>query len=367
MPVALLMRFVLSTGSVLALLALFLVPTVAPRLVIAEHLVADWRTALFSEQLVSTHPKFVIVTITEQTTRDLPYILPFNRGQIIAEIVAAADRAGARAIGLDFYFARDTKKEDDDKLLETLQRAREKVVLGIFEDPHMEAQLAYQYHFIAQSGAAVGYLDLAPDPDGVIRHRTPPRSAARYRDSFSTQLSKSLGWRGGVVPSRIGWLLPPSDGRPTFLKIEADKLFEASAEERVALVKDRVVLIGGELFSLDRHFTPISLYIRRGLLGTEIHAHMAAELADGGRSYAELNQPNTSRFLAGLALLAVVLGFRLRFRGWLVASLGVLVLDILMFRILHFILPFTLGAVAWIGGVTAGAQLRRAIILRGSR
>jgi hypothetical protein len=43
------------------------------------------------------------------------------------------------------------------------------------------------------------------------------------------------------------------------------------------------------------------------------------------------------------------------------ASLGVIVLDMFLFKFWHLILPFTLAAVAWIAGVTAGTQLRPAI------
>jgi CHASE2 domain-containing sensor protein len=357
-------RFALCAGSVLALLALFFVPAVAPALLKAEHWAADWRTAFLSDRLPSAHPKFAIIAVTEQSLEDFPYILPINRGYI-ADIVAAADQAGARAIGLDFFFTKDTEKQNDDKLLEALRRAKDKVVLGVFEDPRRQAQLAYQSDFIARVGARSGYIDLLPDRDQVIRYRATPRSAARYRESFSAVLSKSLGWSGGAVPERIAWLLPPADGGSTFLKIQAHNLLKASADERAALLNGRIVLIGGELFTLDRHFTPLSPRFG-GMRGVEVHAHMAAELVDGGRSYSELGTFYTNTLLAGLSLLGIALGLRFQarrfdFLDWRVASLGVIALDLILFKFLHHILPFTLSAVAWIVGVTAGTQLRHAI------
>jgi CHASE2 domain-containing sensor protein len=357
-------QFVLRTGSILVLLALFLVPAVAPALLRAEHWAADWRTAYLSDRLPSSHPKFAIIAVTEQSLEAFPYILPINRGYI-ADIVAAADQAGARAIGLDFFFTKDTEKQFDDKLLETLRRAKDKVVLGVFEDPKRQGQLAYQYDFIARAGARAAYIDLLPDGDQVIRYRAKLRSTARYRESFSAMLAKSLGWSGGAVPERIAWLSPPADGGSTFLTVQAHKLLEASADERAALLNGRVVLIGGELFTLDRHFTPLS---RRfgGMRGVEVHAHMAAELADGGRSYSELGTFHANAFLAALALLGIALGARFRTRSfdfldWRVASLGVIALDLILFGYMHLILPFTLAAVAWIAGVAAGTQLRHAI------
>jgi hypothetical protein len=93
---------------------------------------------------------------------------------------------------------------------------------------------------------------------------------------------------------------------------------------------------------------------------------MAAELVDGNRSYAELDRASAQIFLGLLAALALVLGTRFQTRGfdflnWRVASFLVIALDLVMFRFLRLMLPFTLAAVAWIAGVTAGTQLRRAL------
>jgi hypothetical protein len=62
-----------------------------------------------------------------------------------------------------------------------------------------------------------------------------------------------------------------------------------------------------------------------------------------------------------------VLGLRFRsrrldFLDWRVVSLAVIALDLVLFRFWHVILPFTLVAVAWICGVTAGTQLRNAFV-----
>lgn len=357
-------RFALCAGSLLVLFALFFVPAVAPALLRAEHWAADWRTAFLSESLPSSHPGFAIIAVTERSLEPFPYILPINRG-FMAEVVAAVDAAGARVIGLDFFFTKDTEKDYDDKLVATLQRLKDKVVIGVYEGLRRPEMLAYQYDFIARSGVAAGYIDLQPDADQIVRYRALPRPDARYRESFSALLGKALGWGGGPVPDRIAWLLPPADGAGTFLKIEAHRLLQASAEERAKLLNGRVVLIGGELFTLDRHFTPLS---RRfgGTRGVEIHAHMAAELADRNRSYSELDGTHTRAFLAVMALLGLLLGLRFQarrfdFLDWRIVSLGVILLDLALFKFWHLILPFTLAAVAWIVGVTAGTQLRHAI------
>src|SRR5688572_30007935 len=112
---------VICIGAALALVAIFLVPTIQPALLRAEHWAADWRTAWLSERVDKPHPKIAVVSITEKSVEQFPYFLPINRGYL-ADIIDAVDKAGARAVGLDFYFTRSTEKEPDDKLLETVRR-----------------------------------------------------------------------------------------------------------------------------------------------------------------------------------------------------------------------------------------------------
>jgi adenylate cyclase len=359
------LHFALCAGSILVLLGLFLVPAVAPALLRAEHWAADWRTAFLSDRLPSSHARLAIIPITEASLTGLPYILPINRGYL-ADLVSAVDAAGARAIGLDFYFARDTEQPYDAKLRDALVGAKAKVVLGAFEDASRPDQLAYQLQFIANSGAAAGYIDLVPEADHVVRYRARATRHAQYQESFSTVLARAAGWTGGAPPERISWLLPPADGGGTFAEIPAHLFLSAGPEQRRALVQDRVIIIGGKLFSLDRHFTPLSLRTGEGMSGVDIHAQMTAELIDGNRSYAELDGASAQIFLGLLAALAIVLGARFQTRGfdflnWRVASFLVMALDLMMFRYFHVMLPFTLAAVAWIAGVTTGTQLRRAL------
>jgi hypothetical protein len=57
-------NFAVLIGCVVVLLALFLVPAVAPTLLRAEHWAADWRTAFLSDRLATTHPNLAIVSVT---------------------------------------------------------------------------------------------------------------------------------------------------------------------------------------------------------------------------------------------------------------------------------------------------------------
>jgi CHASE2 domain-containing sensor protein len=353
---------VICLGALLGLVALFLVP---PALLgLGDYWASDWRTAWLSERLPSSHSKVAIINITEKSIEPYPYLIPFNRG-FLADIIDAVDKAGARAIGLDFYFTKSTEKDADEKLQATLQRLKHKLVMGAYEPQWLEPKrLAYQYAFIGDTPA--GYIDLRRESDHVIRYRSDPPDEARFQESFSSRLARAGGWKEEQPPDRIAWLLKPADGQPTFLTILAHDLLKASPEENARLLKDRIVLIGGALFGLDTHWTPLSIRYREQMPGIEVHAHMVAELIDGDRSYGELGPYATKALLLVLAALGLTLSLRFHerkfdFLDWRVVSFGVIAVDLLSFKFLHLVLPFTLASGAWISAVAAGTHMRRAL------
>jgi len=355
----------LCLASALGILAIFFVPAVAPALLKLEHWTADWRTVLLSDRHLSTHPDLAIVVINNDTLEPYPFMLPIDRG-LQADVVAAVERAGARAIALDFYFIKGTIRETDERFIRALGSVKHRLILGAYENTSAlkPEQLAYQYDFLGRLEAPVGYLNLNRDSDDVVRSRAMPPARVRYRESFSALVADAAGRKQREVPERIAWLLPPHDGNSTFLRIEAHKLLDASAGE-AARLKDRVVIIAGEFPYFDRHRTPLTLWTGADMTGAEIHAHMAAELIDGNRSYSELTPLQARTFLAGLATLGFVLGWRFRtrrldFLDWRVASMAVVVADALVFKFAHLVLPFTLAAFAWVLGVTLGTQTRGA-------
>jgi CHASE2 domain-containing sensor protein len=348
----------------LGLIGLFFVDAVAPTLARLEHWTADWRAALLSDKLSSSHPKLAIVTVNTETLKNFPFILPIDRG-LQADIVSAVDRAGPKAIALDFYYTKKTVPDSDEKLLKALREAKAQIILGAYENV-TEGQLNYQYHFIDNAKAKAGYLNLNPDRDGVVRFRGSPPDDVRFKHSFSELLAHAAGWQWSNPPQRIAWLLRPWDRSSTFLTIEAHNLLNGSATAVAAQLKDRVVIIAGDIPYFDRHRTPFSLLTEKNMSGSEIHAHMAAELIDGGRSYSELPPVQRDIFLAGLASVGILLGWQFRrrhfdFLDWRGVSIVVIAIDAMFFKFAHLVLPFTLAAYAWLLAVTFGTQFRDAI------
>src|SRR5438876_1021135 len=183
---------VICLACVAILLGLFFAPAVAPALLRLEHWTADWRTAFLSDQLQSAHPEVAIVAITDKTLEPYPYLLPPDRG-LLADVVTAVYQSGARAIGLDFYFTKKTETEKDAKLMQALQRAKDKLVLGGFESGLRSTQLDYEYKFIDNAQAPAGFINLRSERDYVIRYRARARPDARFTESFSSLLSVPAG------------------------------------------------------------------------------------------------------------------------------------------------------------------------------
>ena len=357
---------VLCVAATLGLIGLFFVPAVAPAMLKLEHWTADWRTAWLSDRRATAHPDLAIVTIDLAALEPYPFLLPISRS-LQADIVDILARSGVRAIALDFYYIKATVPEDDEKFVRVLSKHKDKLIVGAYENAYVlkPGQLADQQTLIEKLQARVGYLSLNPGRDGVVRTRAEADSTWTHRRSFSSQIADAVGRKQLSEPERISWLLPARDGRDAILKIRAKDLLDPVSGAAL-MVKDRVVIVAGDLPYFDRHRTPLTIATGSEMIGAEIHAQMAAELIDGGRSYADLTPSQARIFLAGLVAIAVILGWRFRrrrldFLDWRIASFVVVACDALVFKFSNLVLPFTLAAFAWVLGVTFGTQVRGVI------
>src|SRR4051812_16142566 len=67
----------------------------------------DWRTYFFSPRAPAQRSDIALVLINEDSVADYPYNV-VDRG-LLADLVRALKEAGAKAIGLDFVFERQTE------------------------------------------------------------------------------------------------------------------------------------------------------------------------------------------------------------------------------------------------------------------
>ena len=336
-----------------------------------EHWTGDIRTALFSHRPKRQHDQIALITIDDMTMQPYPYRSPIDR-QLLANLVTGLDKAGARAIGLDFLFLKPTEKVKDDKLVAAIRQARTRIVVAVGDARVglQPAQTKYQSEFLQASNAIGGYANLLTGGDRVVRYVARPEDP-EFQKSFAVALAKPNAAPPPNGPRRIAWILSPHNGNERFFSIPAHLLVTAEgkatpvAAALLARIKDKVVIIGGDFPDIDRHQVPMVTW--RGeddeIAGMLIHAQVAAQLLDE-RSIEHLERNVLLALFAVLALLGLWFGVR---HGFVAVSLyattaSVLVVaaDIVLFQFMDRIIPFGACFAALILGVIGGILLRLA-------
>ncbi len=330
----------------------------------------DWRTYFLSDQPTSPRDDIAVVLIGEDTLAQYPTISPLDRG-LLAALVRALDAAGARVIGLDIIFERETDAAQTDALISAIRQASAQVVLGAIDAsvPGIRpGQLAFQQAFLGRAGRPVGHILIQREPtglsisDGVVRYLPGPLTGM---PSFAGALARASGWSGEPPEGLIAWQRAPAQGGaslfPSFT-IPAHAPGSTDAEilpqSWRAALNDRIVLIGGDLFDRDQHFTPFSVANSAKTPGVFIHAQMIAQWLDG-RALDEM--PVTSEVAA--VFLLVLLGFWLSWRWQIkrfdlaisVIGIGVLiVIGAILFAVYDLVIPSASLFFGWLAGVWGG-------------
>jgi len=352
------------------LLLVELAPRYAPGLLRFEHVMGDLRTSLLSEQLESQHPHVAIVGISDETLKDLKARLPIDRA-LLTRLVDAVDAAGAKVIGIDILFYRTAAVDNEEMFLESLRRAKAKVVLAAADErlglsqPQIDRQLA----FFAQAGRPAGFVNLSTERDWVVRFKAQPAPDSAYPKSFARLLAESAGYQPSEVHRRIAWLRDPLDGSETFVTVPAEALLtpanDAGAKFARDSLKDKIVIIGGLFPDLDQHLTPLTSRASEKMSGVVIHAHIVAEMVDGRRiGQVEPYSLPLRLELAAVAAFAFLVGWRYRLKkqGLLLGSVAtavIIAIDTIVFWQFRIILPIVLALVAWFLGEFSGHYIGR--------
>jgi adenylate cyclase len=363
-PIARAIRALAGLAALAVVAALMLAPSFWPLVTRMDHWTADWRTAYFSKQLPAQHPRVAVVTITDETLRNYASS-PIDRG-LLASIVQAVDRAGAAVIGLDVLFLKATEPIKDEQLIQAVRAAKAKIVLGAADTRTqlMPFQREFQTAYLSRADAPMGYVNTRHEDDDVVRYTANPGTAGDYRKSFARLLAEAAGAKSGSDTSApIPWLLPTADGVPAFLSMPAETLLGSGGVAAGTLLKDRVVIVGGEFPFRDRHRVPLSVRTGKDMAGVFIHATVVAGLLDAGPRLAEVSPFTVRLLLAVLSIAGIGLGLALwqtnavTFLGHGFAVAVLMAVDVVCFTQLRLLLPFTLAVTAWVAGITAGRFL----------
>jgi adenylate cyclase len=340
-----------------------------------EHWSADLRTAYLSARLDTQHPRIAIIEVTEKTLEHQPYIEPIDR-QLLSDLVHRVELATPKAIGLDFVFDRPTETDKDERLIEIIRDAAIPIVMGALDDATLRSddERAFQARFLARTNRPAGhlYFDEHHSPlvisDHVIRSIETLEPEESPRASFAELLANAAKTYSHPGREYIAWLLSPKDGTETFLTLAAEHVLGrgglAQSLPVDELLRDKIVIIGGNFSDRDRHLTPLSVVNEARYPGVFIHAQILAQLLDGRLVHA-MGYPGELIF----ALFAAVAGFavgrmeRLEHYHLLVEVASVasmIVISIVTFACGAFIFPFVAVLLGWLAGSAAGQFSLRA-------
>lgn len=283
-----------------------------------ENDLADLRVAILNPTR-PIHPDIVIATVAESTFAYLRQRTPTNRA-FLADLIAALDAAGVRAIGIDLFFGETTNPEDDRRLLDALNAVQVPTVLAWADSVSAPGLIApWQEElwraFLAEidnPNVTTGLSVLLRDPrDQVVRSLfiARPNPDGTLDAGFAAALGAALQVPPpSLAPIPLDYYGRPRQNQPSFLQIPAESINPAVAVlwERVQpLLENRIVLVGLDVPRQDRHPTPFALVPdqRDGMAGVVVHAHGLAQLLDRREAAA-----HPSWLAIAIAILAAVAG-----------------------------------------------------------
>lgn len=303
-----------------------------PLLVDAERALYDMR-ATVSAPHVPQDARITMVTYTDETLFATGIRSPVDRA-ILTRALAQLDRMGARAIGIDILF--DSPTANDAALQAQLRAMRTPTFIGYASPRTNPNNIQYeQERFLSGFLAAVttdrtrpASIRLTNDSDDVVRRwpgrpaGSPPlMSVALAGEAHAARLDRHRGAIRFRMPAEVAGEGGGVEIREVFAKLPIDTLADpAVAPMLAAEIRDRYVLIGGDIIDSDEFATPLSRIPDpasgevKPMIGLEVHATMLAQALDGVMPPAPL--PVTLWAIAMLAVLGGALTALLDVRAW---------------------------------------------------
>ncbi|WP_411339263.1 adenylate/guanylate cyclase domain-containing protein [Sphingopyxis sp. J-6] len=268
---------------------------------------------------VGQDKRIVMITYNDETLFNTGIRSPLDR-TLLANALGNLDQMGAKAIGIDILF--DSPRPDDDLLKTQLRAMKTPTWLAYVEQESNPNTIFYeQQKFLEAWHADVRTAKTRPtsvlfrtDDDSVIRKwpDRPKKLPPLMANALAPVDAAHANYQGN-----IRYLLPAraAEGQeePVFANIPIDAFaVPMDAETRAGfadLVKDRYVLIGGDIIDTDQFNTPLSRFINpltgqhETMIGLEVHALMLAQQLDGAWA-----TPLSSPMLWALAILVVLAG-----------------------------------------------------------
>jgi adenylate cyclase len=294
----------------------------------AERALFDLRSFLLARQ-TSQDPRVALVVYNDQTLINTKKRSPLDRG-LLARALANLDKMNAKAIGIDVLF--DQPQDEDPQLIAQLRAMRTPTWVAYAEvgtnaENIIYEQQKYLENFLGRlkgSQASPASIRLTTD-FGVTRVWPEPR--ADLPPPIAAAMAGSPGYRGSIRFRRPRGDPSDADFVPLYSEIPIDQFADPAVAPYLSpAIKDRYVLIGGDIVDTDRVATPLTSAANSAEPpGVAIHADMLTQILDNAPA-----SPPAPWFVWAEALLVVIaaaLTALLEMKAW---KVGLLLLGQLM-------------------------------------
>ena len=253
-----------------------------PLVVQAERSFYDLRATAFAPR-TEQDDRIVMVVYNDQTLIDTRKRSPLDRATL-AQALTALDDMGAKSIGIDILF--DQPQDEDAELIAAFQAMQTPTFLAYADTENNADQIIYNQHeFLVQFlGQATGpnvqpaSIRFEVDSDGVARSWPPAVEGLPELLTRAMAPTPSYANYQGSIRYRI----PATTDRAVFTSLPIDLFTNPDVAAAFAeQIKDRHVLIGGDIVDIDQFETPMTPVNGKTMVGLEVHAHMLAQMLDG--------------------------------------------------------------------------------------
>lgn len=306
-----------------------------------EAMTQDWRFRLRGVRVSPTEHQIILVTIDDATLNNIDKPMVFW-GPELAQVLTRLHRLGARVIGVDVLQAfslQHAYPENDRQFAVALNQTPNTVLISMWQRTDdgrrtlLEPTDQLKYALPEPLANHLGYADLYPDADGVLRcfstfthdggsvqYSFAPLVVAQARgkpiESSTLRLLTPSGW-WQARDSAINYTGPPRTFQCIPLYQLTDAHWNAQDADRLrTAIANHLVFIGVDYTGCqDYHITPFysqhdARYARR-MSGVEVHANIAATLLDN-RILRRLSPACTAILLLLLAMAAGGIALQMR-------------------------------------------------------
>ncbi len=250
----------------------------------AERALYDVRAAFaaLKTRQVSQDKRILLVPFTPDSQFRTGKRSPLDR-TTLANALTNLDTMGAKAIGIDILF--DQAQPDDPRLIAALHAMKTPVWIGYATNAHNPLDiLPWQQEFMdafiaraANPNIRKASIRLEADRDNVMRNwPSQPKELPPFLPVAMSGRHRAASYQGSVLYSA-----PANREYDVFNLLPVDLFIDPAVAPALAgQVKDRYILIGGDLPDSDQFDYPLTRVTGNAITGLKVHATMLAQALD---------------------------------------------------------------------------------------